>query len=66
MALTASVKRVGLPGADFVGFEHAPGTLVSALARQGVDVASMLGMPVEEAFTRLHGAEAGAEAHELA
>ena len=40
--------------------------LVSALARQGVDVASMLGMPVEEAFTRLHGAEAGAEAHELA
>ena len=44
--------------------------LVSALARQGVDVASMLGMSVEEAFTRLHGAEAGAEAgaevHELA
>ncbi|KOO36618.1 hypothetical protein Ctob_012434 [Chrysochromulina tobinii] len=36
------------------------------MAGDGVDVASMLGMSVEEAFTRLHGAEAGAEVHELA
>jgi hypothetical protein len=65
MALTASVKRVGVPGADFVGFEHAPGTLVSALARV---VARELGLAAGSVrfYAVPEGREAEAEAADVA
>jgi hypothetical protein len=65
MALTASVKRVGHPGADFVGFEHAPGTLVSTLARV---VARELGLTAGSVrfYAVSEGREAEAEAADVA